>query len=95
MALGFGLLLVLVALGLAVLAVWLVMPLRRRADQLSGDVNSLQVALDQLRSELADLQAAARDVPVPPLPKTRPGGLDDLRQRLRASHTESDEASDE
>jgi hypothetical protein len=97
MAFGIPLLvlLVLVALGLAIVTLWLVIPLRRRVDQLSGDVNSLQVALEDLRSELADLQAAAQVVPVPPLPKARTSGLDDLREQLRAAHTESEESSKE
>jgi len=90
-----GLLLTLVVVGLAGAAVWLAYPLRRRVDQLTDDVNSLQVALEQLRSEVTELQAA-QVVPVPPpLPKTRPGGLDDLRQRLRAAHGESEDPSEE
>jgi outer membrane murein-binding lipoprotein Lpp len=90
-----GLLLALVVLGAAGAAIWHAYPLRRRVDQLADDVNSLQVALDQLRAELADLRAAAEVAPVPPLPRTRPGGLDDLRERLRAAHTESAEGSEE
>jgi outer membrane murein-binding lipoprotein Lpp len=91
-----GLLLALVVLGLAGAAVWLAYPLRRRVDQLTGDVNSLQVALEDLRSEVSELRAAAQVVPVPPpLPKSRPGGLDDLRQQLRAAHSESAEPSEE
>jgi len=95
MAIGFGVVLLVVALALAGGAIWLAFPLRRRVDQLSGDVNSLQVALDQLRAEVADLRAAADVVPVPPLPKTRSADLDDLRQRLRAAHTESEDKSEE
>ena len=101
MAIGFGVVLLVLALALAIGAVWLAYPLRRRVDQLSGDVNSLQVALDQLRAELGDLRTevadlrAAEVVPVPPLPKTRPAGLDDLRQRLRAAHTEAEDTSEE
>ena len=95
MAIGFGVVLLVLALALAIGAVWLAYPLRRRVDELSGDVNSLQVALDQLRAEVADLRAAAEVVPVPPLPKSRPAGLDDLRERLRAAHTEGEEASEE
>ncbi len=95
MAIGFGVLLLGIALALAGGAIWLAYPLRRRVDQLSGDVNSLQVALDQLRAEVADLRAAADVVPVPPLPKTRSADLDDLRQRLRAAHTESEDKSEE
>lgn len=95
MPIALGLLLVLLTCALAGVAVWLVVPLRRRVDQLTGDVNSLQVAVEALRSEVTDLQAAAASVPVPPLPKTRTGGLDDLRERLRAAHSESEEASEE
>src|SRR4051794_19635954 len=97
MALGFVLLavLLLVALALAGFCVWLVVPLRGRVDQLTGDVNSLQVALNELRAEVGELRAASEVLPVPPLPKTRSGGLDDLRQRLRAAHTEGDEPSGE
>ena len=95
MPLVVGLLLALVVLALAGAAVWLAYPVRSRVTQLAADVNSLQVALDQLRAELAELRAAAEVAPVPPLPKTRPPGLDDLRQRLRAAHTESEETSEE
>jgi outer membrane murein-binding lipoprotein Lpp len=92
---AFGVLLLIIALALAGAALWLVYPLRRQVDQLSGDVNALQAALDQLRAELADLRAAAENVPVPPLPKSRPAGLDDLRERLRAAHTEGEDTSEE
>ena len=95
MAIGFGIVLLVLALALAIGAVWLAYPLRRQVTQLSGDVNALQVALDQLRAEVADLRAAAEVVPVPPLPKSRPAGLDDLREQLRAAHTEGEETSEE
>ena len=95
MAIGLGILLLIAALGLTIVALWLVVPLRRRADRLSGDINSLQVALEDLRSEVAELKAAADAVPAPPLPKTRSAGLDDLRQRLRAAHREADEPAEE
>ena len=95
MAIGFGIVLLVLALAMAIGAVWLAYPLRRQVDQLSGDVNALQAALDQLRAELADLRAAADVAPVPPLPKSRPAGLDDLRERLRAAHTEGEGASEE
>jgi outer membrane murein-binding lipoprotein Lpp len=95
MPIAFGILLLIIALALGAAAIWLAYPLRRRVDQLSGDVNSLQVALDQLRAEVADLRAVAEVVPVPPLPKSRPAGLDDLRERLRAAHTEGEDASEE
>ena len=95
MAIGLGIVLLVLALALAIGAVWLAYPLRRRVDQLSSDVNALQAALEQLRAELAEVRAATEVVPVPPLPKTRPAGLDDLRQRLRAAHTEGEDASEE
>ena len=47
MPIAFGVLLLIVALALAGAALWLAYPLRRQVDQLSGDVNALQVALDQ------------------------------------------------
>jgi outer membrane murein-binding lipoprotein Lpp len=87
--------LLLLAFGMAIVAVRQVLPLRHQVNQLASDVNSLQVALEDLRSELADLRAAAQAVPAPPLPKTRPGGLDDLRERLRAAHSESEESAKE
>ena len=95
MAIGFGIVLLVLALALGIGAVWLAYPLRRQVDQLSGDVNALQAALDQLRAEVADLRAAVEVAPVPPLPKSRPAGLDDLRERLRAAHTEGEETSEE
>jgi hypothetical protein len=65
-----------------------------------GDVRHLldqtRRELDAARGELSELKAAA-DVlppPPPPLPKSRSGGLEDLRQQLRAAHREGDEAED-
>ena len=96
MPIAFGVLLLIIALALAGGALWLVYPLRRQVDQLSGDVNSLQVALQELRAEVTDLRATVEAAPAPPpLPRTRSGGLDDLRQRLRAAHRESEETSAE
>lgn len=95
MAIGLGLLVVLLAIALGGMALWLAAPLRRRVDQLTGDLNSVQVALEEMRSDVAELRAAAQVVPAPPLPRTRSGGLDDLRQRLRAAHSESEEAAEE
>ena len=59
MPIAFGVLLLIVALALAGGALWLAVPLRRRVDQLSGDVNALQAALDQLRAEIAESGVAA------------------------------------
>ena len=47
---------------------------------------------EQLQTELGELKAAAEVVPAPPpLPKSRSGGLDDLRQQLRQAHAEETE----
>ena len=64
-----------------------------------GDVRRLldqtRKELDVTRDELSELKAAAEVLPPPPpLPKARPGGLDDLRQHLRAAHQEPDESDE-
>jgi uncharacterized membrane protein len=68
-----------------------------------------QADLDQVRNELAEarsrlerltaeLEALRKKVdeppPAPPLPRARHGGLDDLREQLRAAHAESAEAEE-
>jgi hypothetical protein len=65
-----------------------------------GDVKRLldhtRRELDVARGELSELKAAAEVLPPPPppLPKTRSGGLEDLRQQLRAAHREGDDADE-
>jgi hypothetical protein len=47
--------------------------------------------LNDVRKELSELKAAAEVLPPPPpLPRSRSGGLDDLREQLRASHLEEE-----
>ena len=67
---------------------------QRDADVLAAR-QAVQVELDNVRRELdalghevAQLKAAVEVPPVPPLPKSRHGRLDDLRQQLRAAHLE-------
>ena len=58
------------------------------------ELDNLRRELDSLGREVSQLKAAAEVVPAPPLPKARPGGLEDLRQQLRASHLEPEIGDD-
>ena len=58
------------------------------------EVDNLRRELDSLGRDVTDLKAAAEVVPAPPLPKGRPGSLEDLRQQLRASHLEPEIGDD-
>jgi chromosome segregation ATPase len=60
-----------------------------------GEVSALRRELDQTQHEVSELKAATEIAPAPPLPKTRPGSLDDLREQLRAAHREADETTEE
>jgi uncharacterized protein HemX len=62
---------------------------------LQAEVGALRRDLEQTQHELGELKAATEITPAPPLPKTRPGGLDDLREQLRAAHRESDNTAEE
>jgi ssRNA-specific RNase YbeY (16S rRNA maturation enzyme) len=65
-------------------------------EQLSRTLVDLRGQIDQLHREVADLKAATDVVSMPPpLPKPRPGRLDDLREQLRASHRESESSPEE
>jgi septal ring factor EnvC (AmiA/AmiB activator) len=108
------------ALVIGVVALAMVLPLRRAAPDLSavrgeldqtrrdldtargeitqtraeitetrGSLERVQRELAETHRELDELKATTEVVPAPPLPKTRPGGLDDLREQLRAAHRES------
>jgi hypothetical protein len=73
--------------------------LRTQLDQVqrdrAADIETLHAELQQSRRELGELKAALEAVPAPPpLPRARSGGLDDLRQQLRAAHAESDESAE-
>ena|SRR5436190_14688589 len=61
---------------------------------LRSELLTTQRHLDRAQRELGELKAAAEVVPAPPLPRSRAGGLDDLREQLRAAHREP-ESTDE
>jgi hypothetical protein len=91
------------ALWLAYTAQTQVRQLRSDLDQTQSQLNNTRQQLTETRQELSDvhlelneLKAAAEVVPPPPppLPRARSGGLDDLREQLRAAHRE-DEPSEE
>jgi septal ring factor EnvC (AmiA/AmiB activator) len=63
--------------------------------QTQGTLGETQATLSQTQAALAELKAATEIVPVPPLPRARPGGLDDLRQQLRAAHSAEEEDAEE
>ncbi len=58
------------------------------------ELQTVQREVERAHRELDELKAAAAVLPVPPLPKARSGGLDDLREQLRAAHRDPD-ATDE
>ena len=83
----------LIALVMSVAALWMVLQLRNQLGRLPAQLRTLQTQLEETRRELAELKAGSEAVPappLPPLPKTRSGGLDDLREQLRAAHREPD-----
>jgi hypothetical protein len=59
------------------------------------ELGELRRDLDASLRELNELKAATQVVPAPPLPKARPGGLDDLRQQLRASHLDPESSTED
>jgi hypothetical protein len=98
-----------VAILLAVVALGLVLGLRKqvaqipppRADttadleRLRRETIDLRHDLDRAQRELEELKAATQIVPAPPLPRARSAGLTDLREQLRAAHLEPEPGSDE
>jgi hypothetical protein len=89
-----------IAVVVAVAALWLVLGVRTRAQRLPAEIAAVrreleqtQHELEETRREIAELKAAAEVVPVPPLPRARSGGLDDLREQLRAAHREAEPES--
>jgi septal ring factor EnvC (AmiA/AmiB activator) len=60
-----------------------------------AELHTVQRDLDHTQRELGEVKALTEGVPAPPLPKTRSGGLDDLREQLRAAHREPDPTEDE
>jgi hypothetical protein len=85
-----------ISLWLAYTALTQVRQLRRDLDLTQAHLNDTRQVLedtrhelDETRRELGDLRAAAEIVPPPPpLPRARSGGLEDLREQLRAAHRE-------
>ena len=86
MAIELGLLVGIVLIGISI---WLSLRALR-------EIKQLRTELDETQRQLNELKAVAEVVPAappPPLPRTRPGGLEDLREQLRAAHRE--ESSEE
>jgi hypothetical protein len=90
----------LIAVVMAVAALWLVLGARNQGTRLATELRALrrqleqtQHELDDTRRELGELKAATEIVPAPPLPKARSGDLDDLREQLRAAHREANEGA--
>jgi uncharacterized protein HemX len=83
------------ALIVAGVSLGMVMWLRGQVPALQAEVSALRRDLEQTHNELGELKAATEIAPAPPLPKARPGGLDDLREQLRAAHRESDNPTEE
>ena len=64
--------------------------------QIQREHQQMQREHEQMQRELGELKAATEVLPAPPpLPKARPGGLDDLRQQLRQAHAEETDAGTE
>jgi hypothetical protein len=65
---------------------------------LMAELADLRRDLEQTQLEVHELKAATEVLPAPPppppLPRGRSGGLQDLREQLRAAHRESAESSD-
>jgi outer membrane protein TolC len=56
-----------------------------------ADFASARGELATAQRELAELKTLADAPAPPPLPRSRTGGLDDLRQQLRAAHAEDED----
>jgi uncharacterized protein YlxW (UPF0749 family) len=75
---------------------------RTQADaaRTQAEVERAHAELDRAHVEIAAAQGALTELKVlaetpapPPLLRTRPDGLDDLRQQLRAAHAEEEESN--
>jgi hypothetical protein len=84
-----------VALIISVVALSAAIRFGRTLARMPGEISTLRRDLESTRKELDELKAAADVLPAPPpLPKTRSGRLDDLRQQLREAHREDDAATE-
>ena len=86
--------LALIAVVMSIASLWLVLQLRTQIGRLTPQLGALRSQLEDTQRELAELRAATEAVPAPPLPRSRSGGLDDLRAQLRAAHREADEVDE-
>jgi uncharacterized coiled-coil DUF342 family protein len=57
---------------------------QRQANEAERQANEAQRQVNELKA------AAAAEPPLPPLPRGRSSGLEDLREQLRAAHREED-----
>jgi hypothetical protein len=101
--------LALVAIVVAVVALGLVLSLRRQVAQLprvadpAADIERLRQELidirrdlDRSQRQLDELKSVTELAPTaPPLPRARSAGLTDLREQLRAAHREPDPTAEE
>ena len=67
----------------------------QRAEEAERSLGTLRDELDQVRGELATLRSLAEAPPPLTLPRSRSGGLDDLREQLRAAAQEDAGGSEE
>jgi hypothetical protein len=63
-------------------------------ERVHAEVGELRRALEAAKRKLSDLEAT-QTVSVPPLPRSRRAGLDDLREQLRASHLEPESSTED
>jgi len=63
-------------------------------ERVHAEVGELRRALDAAKRKLSDLEAT-QTITVPPLPRSRRAGLDDLREQLRASHLEPESSTED
>jgi hypothetical protein len=87
MAIELGVVIVLVAIAVCA---WLSITALNQVKQLRAELDETQRQVNELKQAA---QVSAAPAP-PPLPRTRArsGGLDDLREQLRASHREETES---
>jgi hypothetical protein len=63
-------------------------------ERVLAEVDELRRALEAAKRKLSDLEAT-QTITVPPLPRSRRAGLDDLREQLRASHLEPESSTED